>query len=539
MANSATLATTSYQGRYLYVEWSAVQNVEGNYSTVTWTIKGGGDAQSSWYYCGPIKLWRVGVGYIYNSDARIAVYKGTVVASGSFKVSHSDDGTASIGFELNAAIYSTSINCKSGSKSWSLDTIPRATTPEIVYPSGNSCELGTAVTINTAPKSSSFTNTVTYTCGNTSGTIASGSTAVSITWTPPISLVSELTNLSGTVTITCTTYNGSTVIGTKTATINVTAPGATVPTVTYPSGDSVALGDPVTVNLPRKNSAYTHKLMYWADNTFVTVASSVGTSYQWVTPISYVNHITNGTSGTLTLLCDTYYESTKIGSDSVDITVTVPSTVPTVTYSSGSSVALGGTITINMPRKSDTFKHTLEYQIEDVTGVIGKDLDTSTTWTVPVQLKGKIDGTSGNVVIICKTYSDSTLIGTKTVSVWVTVPTNISDVDLDMGDFTLSTITINDNGALEISLINNGTLTSVDLGVFVHKGGDNGYAYVGMGTFEFNGLEASVKEYALLSEVKSLLTQSETKIKLVFVTTDYTEEDTRGIIDIGYFIGSF
>ena len=228
-----------------------------------------------------------------------------------------------------------------------------------------------------------------------------------------------------------------------------------------------------------------------------------------------------------------------IGSESIDVAVTVPSTVPTVAYASGSAAALGEQVTINMPRKSDTFKHTLEYQAGETSGIIGNNLDTSKTWTVPVQLRGQINGTSGNVVIICKTYSGSTLVGTKTVSMWVVVPSNITDVDSDMGDFTLSTITINNNGALEVSLINKGTLSSVDVAVFVHGGEGNGYSYVGTATFTFSGLEASVKEYALLSEVKNLLKQPKTKIKLVFVATDYTDEDERSIINIGYFIGSF
>ena len=538
MATSGIAKTTSYEGRYIYVEWSASQNVEGNYTTISWTLKGGGKATSSWYYCGPIKLWLTGTGYIYNNSSRITVYEGTVIGSGSFKVNHDSNGNASLGFTVQAAIYSNAVNCE-GSNSWSLNTIPRATVPEIVYASGNSCELDSAVTIKTALKSSSFTNTVTYSCGSVSGTIGSGLTSSSISWTPPISLVPELTNLSGAVTITCKTYNGSTLIGTKTATINVTAPGRTVPTVTYASENSVALGDTVTVNLPRNNSQYTHKLTYQMGGVTNIVAASVGSSYQWVTPIEYVSQIVNGTSGTITLLCDTYYESTLIGSESIDVAVTVPSTVPTVAYASGSAAALGEQVTINMPRKSDTFKHTLEYQAGETSGIIGNNLDTSKTWTVPVQLRGQINGTSGNVVIICKTYSGSTLVGTKTVSMWVVVPSNITDVDSDMGDFTLSTITINNNGALEVSLINKGTLSSVDVAVFVHGGEGNGYSYVGTATFTFSGLEASVKEYALLSEVKNLLKQPKTKIKLVFVATDYTDEDERSIINIGYFIGSF
>ena len=103
---------------------------------------------------------------------------------------------------------------------------------------------------------------------------------------------------------------------------------------------------------------------------------------------------------------------------------TIPrATTPTV---SASSVDMGASITINMPRASSSFDHTLTYKFGSATGTIGSDLTTSKAWTVPLSLASQIpNGTSGTCTITCKTYNGSTLIGTKTVSFTAKVPSSV------------------------------------------------------------------------------------------------------------------
>jgi len=89
------------------------------------------------------------------------------------------------------------------------------------------------------------------------------------------------------------------------------------------------------------------------------------------------------------------------------------------------SVEMGKSIVISMPKKADGFTHTLSYSFAEKTGSIGSDLGTSKTWTVPKPdtLASAIpNATSGTMTITCKTYDGSTLIGTKTDTVKVTVP---------------------------------------------------------------------------------------------------------------------
>ena len=70
MATSGSLSTTKYEGRYLILSWTATQSVEDNTSTIKWTLKGAGDAKSSWYYAGNFKVVIAG-STVYSSSTRI------------------------------------------------------------------------------------------------------------------------------------------------------------------------------------------------------------------------------------------------------------------------------------------------------------------------------------------------------------------------------------------------------------------------------------------------------------------------------------
>lgn len=128
------------------------------------------------------------------------------------------------------------------------------------------------------------------------------------------------------------------------------------------------------------------------------------------------------TCGINVTLSGTYYGNvTASGNGTFN---TIPrATTPTL---SASSVNMGSSITINMPRAADAFTHTLTYKFGTATGTIGSSLGTSKAWTVPLTLANQIpSGASGSCTITCKTYNGSTLIGTKTVSFTAKVPTSV------------------------------------------------------------------------------------------------------------------
>ena len=158
-------------------------------------------------------------------------YWSSYYASGTIDVYHKDDGTLS-GYAYatfsKGGTSSYAPNSGGVATDWTaLWTIARASTPSV---SGNQANLGSTVTINTNRASSSFTHTLSYKFGETTGTIASN-VGASTNWAIPNTLANQIPNASeGNCTITCVTYNGNTNIGAKTYTLKLKVPDTIKPT---------------------------------------------------------------------------------------------------------------------------------------------------------------------------------------------------------------------------------------------------------------------------------------------------------------------
>ena len=127
MSSSGSFNTTAYQGRYLTFAWSlASQSPANNTSTISWTLKGAGQAQSSWYNAGNFKVIINGA-VVYSSATRIKLYNGTVVASGSYTIPHNADGSKTFTASAEAGIYTVAVNCR-GNGSFTLPPISRYAT---------------------------------------------------------------------------------------------------------------------------------------------------------------------------------------------------------------------------------------------------------------------------------------------------------------------------------------------------------------------------------------------------------------------------
>lgn len=99
--------------------------------------------------------------------------------------------------------------------------------------SADSGELGKSQTLTVTAYDSSFTHSITYKCGDESGTIVSGSKEAKVTWTPPLALAkANTTGATVTATLTLTTYSGSTAIGTHNLSVLYTIGDDFVPTFT-------------------------------------------------------------------------------------------------------------------------------------------------------------------------------------------------------------------------------------------------------------------------------------------------------------------
>lgn len=242
MALSGSVSTSGYQGRYVKLSWTATQSVANNTSTIKWTLKGAGNASSNWYKAGGFYVKIAGtVVCNWSTDTRITLYNGTEVASGSLTVNHAADGTKSFSVSVEAGIYTYARNC-SGSDSFTLDTIPRASSISV-----GTLTMGTSGNITISRASSSFTHTLSYAWGDTSetgiangkgykGTIVSKTSNTTVSWTPPLKLANVIPSAtSGVGSLTCDTYSGSTKVGSKSITFTCNVPSSVKPSITSAS----------------------------------------------------------------------------------------------------------------------------------------------------------------------------------------------------------------------------------------------------------------------------------------------------------------
>lgn len=244
MASSGSFNTTAYSVRYLTFTWSIKsQDVATNSTVISWTLKGAGSA-STWYKSGPFKVVIGGV-TVYSSDQRIELAPGTLVKSGTHTIVHNADGTRSFTASVEAAIYSTAVNV-SGSGTFTLDMIPRASQPSLVtWPetTNDVGEFGQEFSIHMNRSHSSLTHTVRYEYGKRSGTIATGVTT-GTTWTVPLDFMNDIPNAtSASGRIYVDTYSGNVKVGTKYTGFTVKVPDSVRPTCTATLTDVSGVGD--------------------------------------------------------------------------------------------------------------------------------------------------------------------------------------------------------------------------------------------------------------------------------------------------------
>ena len=116
------------------------------------------------------------------------------------------------------------------------------------------------------------------------------------------------------------------------------------------------------------------------------------------------------------------YISTVSGSGSAALDTIARASLPTVS----AAATMGEALAIATNRASAAFTHTLTYRFGSASGTIGENVGDSVSWTPSLELARQIpNGTSGTAVISCVTYLDGKAIGTKEVTVVLTVPASI------------------------------------------------------------------------------------------------------------------
>lgn len=233
------------------VEWSSSQSVANNASTISWKVKSAG-GNNTYTMAGPITVNIAGITVFSKAD-RFQMWAGTTLGSGSFTLTHNTEGNATLTAWAEAAIYTFAISSTRYGYSVDLPQIPRASSVSV---SGST--MGSPLTIKISKAVSSFTHKLTWQFGNQSGTIASNTSSSSVTWTPQLSLASQIPNsTSGYGTIWCTTYNNGSSVGQKSVNFTLNLPSNIVPSInsftpsiasTKPSGCGMYVKNNSTVN---------------------------------------------------------------------------------------------------------------------------------------------------------------------------------------------------------------------------------------------------------------------------------------------------
>lgn len=172
--------------------------------------------------------------------------------------------------------------------------------------------------------------------------VINGTTVYSTSTDTRIQLYNGTSVASGTTKIThnadgTKSFSLSIEAGVYTYAVSVTASGThtldTIPRASTVSATNANMGSASTITITRASSSFTHTLTYSFGSTTGTIATkTTSTSVSWTPALTLANQIPNAVSGTCTITCDTYNGSTKIGSKTCTLSLTVPTSVkPTMT----------------------------------------------------------------------------------------------------------------------------------------------------------------------------------------------------------------
>ena len=247
--------------------------------------------------------------------------------------------------------------------------------------------------------------------------------------------MAKFSNSSGSLYLNVYVDQGSQSITANTSTVNwrmtVSRTGAYY---TYNhQGDSM-----LSLNLDGSNVHYSYPTWETSGEEYTLASGSSTISHNAdgtkTLPISCTFNPNNGLHGTITV------------SASLSLT-----TIPRSSSVSVSAGVIGSSVTININRQSSSFKHTVRYSWAGKSGTIATNVDTSTSWTIPLDFANDIpNSASGTGTIYVDTYSGSTKTGTQSAPFTASVPDNLKP--------TFSGITLSDLNSAAQNLIPSGNM---------------------------------------------------------------------------------
>ena len=198
----------------------------------------------------------------------------------------------------------------------------------------------------------------------------------------------------------------------------------------------------LSLNLDGQNVHYSYPMWETSGEEYTLASGSSTISHNAdgtkTLPISCTFNPNNGLHGTITV------------SASLSLT-----TIPRSSSVSVSAGVIGSSVTININRQSSSFKHTVRYAWAGKSGTIATNVDTSTTWTIPLDFANDIpNSASGTGTIFVDTYSGSTKTGTQSTTLTASVSANVKP--------TFTGVSLSDlNGAAQNLISNSDTFIQV------------------------------------------------------------------------------
>ena len=149
-----------------------------------------------------------------------------------------------------------------------------------------------------------------------------------------------------------------------------------------------------------------------------------GEEYTLASGSSTISHNADGTK-TLPISCTFNPNNGLHGTITVSASLSL-TTIPRSSSVSVSAGVIGSSVTININRQSSSFKHTVRYSWAGKSGTIASNVDTSTSWTIPLDFANDIpNSASGTGTVYVDTYSGSTKTGTQSTTFTASVPANV------------------------------------------------------------------------------------------------------------------
>lgn len=180
---------------------------------------------------------------------------------------------------------------------------------------------------------------------------------------------------------------------------------------------------------------------------------------------STISHNADGTK-TLPVSCTFSPNNGLHGTITVTANISL-TTIPRASSVSVSAGTIGSPITINISRHSSSFKHTVRYVWGNKSGTIASNVDTSTTWMIPLDFANEIpNSTSGTGTIYVDTYSAGTKTGTQSTILTASIPTNMKP--------TLSNVTLTDANGVARGLLNGNNFLQIVSDIQVGFNGASG-----------------------------------------------------------------